>query len=93
MEALLVSLSLDKHPNLSSILGDNVSDAADDLVEVLGATFTLKDGQVFELFYWLAIIHFDITWNSSSSVKGIYCSVSSATVCCCKDIIGAGIPL
>lgn len=70
-----------------------MSDAADDLVEVLGATCSLQDGHVFKLFCYLAIIHFEITLSSSSSVKGIYCAVSSATICCCRDVIGAGIPL
>lgn len=51
MEALLVSLSLAKHPYLSSILGGSLSDAADNLAEVLGATFTLQDEHAFELSY------------------------------------------
>lgn len=46
---LLVALSLAKHPYLTSILGGNISDAADDLAEVLGATFTLKDWHAFKL--------------------------------------------
>lgn len=32
---------------ISSILGGSMSDAADDLAEVLGATFTLQDGHAF----------------------------------------------
>lgn len=50
MEALLVSLSIAKHPYLTSILGGSMSDAVDDLAEVLGATFTLKDQHAFKLF-------------------------------------------
>lgn len=68
-----------------------MSDAADDLAEVLGATFTLKDGYAFRVFYQLSNIHFEITLGFSSS--GIYCSVSSATMRCFRDVIGAGIPL
>lgn len=68
-----------------------MSDAADDLAEVLGATFTLKDGHAFRVFYQLSNTHFEITLSFSPS--GICCSVSSATVCCFRDVVGAGIPL
>lgn len=68
-----------------------MSDAADDLAEVLGPTFTLKDGHAFRVFYQLSNIHFEITLSFSPS--GIYCSVSSATVWYFRDVIGAGIPL
>lgn len=68
-----------------------MSDAADYLAEVLGATFTLKDGHAFRAFYQLSNIHFEITLSFSPS--GIYCSVSSATICCLRDVVGAGIPL
>lgn len=91
MEAFLTSLSLAKHPYLTSVLGGNTSDAAGDLAEVLGATFTLKDGHAFRVFYQLSDIHFEITLSFSPS--GIYCSVSSATMCCFRDVIGADIPI
>lgn len=51
MEALLVSLSLAENPCVISILGGNVCDAADGLIEAFGATFTLKDGHVFKLLF------------------------------------------
>lgn len=61
MEAFLISLSLAKHPYLASILRGNMSDAADDLAEVLGPTFTLQDGHAFRVFYQLSNIRFEIT--------------------------------